>query len=116
MKRDARDLALSSDSTDAAELFDCAVEHYLKFHADTMTLVGRMLVADPHFVMGHCLKGVSAAKRLEPRQPARDRRNPGGGAVGCSGCDGTRTVARRRLRGMVARCARPVVWDMAADP
>jgi tetratricopeptide (TPR) repeat protein len=33
------------------------VEHYLKFHADTMALVGRMLAADPHFVMGHCLKG-----------------------------------------------------------
>jgi len=67
MKRDARDLALSTDSAEAAVLFDRAVEHYLKFHADTMALVGRMLVADPHFVMGHCLKGyllLSAANPL----------------------------------------------------
>jgi hypothetical protein len=32
-----------------------------------MALVGQMLVADPHFVMGHCLKGyllLSAANPL----------------------------------------------------
>lgn len=57
MKRDIRNLPLSTDSSEAAALFDLAVEHYLKFHADTMSLVGRVLVADPHFVMGHCLKG-----------------------------------------------------------
>src|SRR5437667_6353379 len=57
MKHDARDLPLSTDSVEAAELFDRAVEHYLKFHADTPALIGRMLAADPHFVMGHCLKG-----------------------------------------------------------
>jgi tetratricopeptide (TPR) repeat protein len=57
MIRDERDLPLSTDSADAAALFDCAVEHWLKFHADTMVLVGRMLAADPHFVLGHCFKG-----------------------------------------------------------
>jgi uncharacterized protein (DUF736 family) len=54
---DARGLPLSTDSAEAASLFDRAVEHYLKFHADTMALVGQMLAADPHFVMGHCFKG-----------------------------------------------------------
>ena len=42
---------------EAAALFDRAVEHYLKFHADTPALVGRMLQADPEFVLGHCFKG-----------------------------------------------------------
>jgi hypothetical protein len=57
MKRDARGLALSTDSAEAAALFDRAVEHYLKYHIDTMTLVNEVLAADPGFVMGHCLKG-----------------------------------------------------------
>ncbi len=57
MNRDERGLPLSTDSPEAAAAFDRAVEHYLKYHADTMALVGRMLAADPHFVMGHCLKG-----------------------------------------------------------
>lgn len=67
MVRDERGLLLSSDSAEAASLFDQAVEHFLKFHADTMALVGRMLAADPHFVMGNCLKGyllLSAANPL----------------------------------------------------
>jgi tetratricopeptide (TPR) repeat protein len=57
MNRDERGLPLSTDSAEAAALFDRAVEHYLKFHADTMALVERILAADRHFVMGHCLKG-----------------------------------------------------------
>jgi len=56
MIRDARGLALATDSAEAAALFDRAVEHFLKFHADTMNLVNGSLVADPDFVMGHCLK------------------------------------------------------------
>ncbi len=54
---DERGLPLSTDSAEAALLFDRTVEHYLKFHADTPALVGRMLAADPHFVMGQCFKG-----------------------------------------------------------
>jgi hypothetical protein len=57
MKHDSRGLALSTDSTEAAALFDRAVEHYLKYHLDTMALVNGALAADPGFVMGHCLKG-----------------------------------------------------------
>jgi len=57
MMRDERGLPLTTDSAEAAALFDRAVEHYLKFHADTMALVGRLLAADPHFVIGHCFKG-----------------------------------------------------------
>jgi tetratricopeptide (TPR) repeat protein len=57
MIRDERGLPLSTDSAEAASLFDRAVAHYLKFHADTMALVGRMLAADPQFVLGHCFKG-----------------------------------------------------------
>jgi hypothetical protein len=57
MKRDARDLPLSTDNAEAVGLFDRAVEHYLKYHIDTMHLVNDALAADPGFVMGHCLKG-----------------------------------------------------------
>lgn len=57
MHRDARGLALSTDSAEAVTLFDRAVEHYLKYHVDTMDLVHAALRADPGFVMGHCLKG-----------------------------------------------------------
>ncbi|MEA2737850.1 MAG: hypothetical protein QOH05_1157 [Acetobacteraceae bacterium] len=56
MPRDARGLELSTDSAPAAALFDRAVEHFLKYHVDTMGLVQDALAADPAFVMGHCLK------------------------------------------------------------
>jgi hypothetical protein len=56
MKKDERNLPLSTDSAEAVTLFDRAVEHFLKFHADTMVLAGGALAADPDFVMGHCLK------------------------------------------------------------
>ena len=57
MQRDERGLPLSTDGADAAALFDRAVEHYLKFYADTMALVGQMLAADPQFALGQCFKG-----------------------------------------------------------
>ena len=41
MKRDERGLELSTDSAAAVALFDRAVEHYLKYHADTMAWSGR---------------------------------------------------------------------------
>ncbi|HXA24069.1 MAG TPA: tetratricopeptide repeat protein [Acetobacteraceae bacterium] len=56
MRQDERGLALSTDSTEAVTSFDRSVEHFLKFHADTMVLAGRAIAADPGFVMGHCLK------------------------------------------------------------
>jgi tetratricopeptide (TPR) repeat protein len=56
MKQDERGLALSTDSTEAVAAFDRSVEHFLKFHADTMVLAGRTIAADSGFVMGHCLK------------------------------------------------------------
>jgi hypothetical protein len=57
MNRDARGLELSTDSAEAAAVFDRAVEHYLKYHIDAMNLVNDALTADPGFVMGHCIKG-----------------------------------------------------------
>jgi tetratricopeptide (TPR) repeat protein len=57
MQRDERGLPLSTDSADAAALFDRAVEHYLKFFADTPSLVSQVIAADPEFALGHCLKG-----------------------------------------------------------
>ena len=57
MISDERGLPLSTDSAEAAAFFDEAVAHYLKFHADTPALIGRMLAADPQFVLGHCFKG-----------------------------------------------------------
>jgi len=56
MKPDERGLPLATDSAEAVAQFDRTVEHFLKFHADTMTLAGRAIAADPGFVMAHCLK------------------------------------------------------------
>src|SRR6202140_318572 len=57
MISDERGLPLSTDSAEAASLFDRPVGHYLKFHADMPALIGQLLAADPHFVLGHCFKG-----------------------------------------------------------
>jgi tetratricopeptide (TPR) repeat protein len=73
MKHDERGLPLSSDSEEAVRLFDRAVEHYLKYHVDTMPLVNEALAADAGFVMAHCLKGyllLSAANPTHERQIA----------------------------------------------
>ena len=73
MLRDERGLALSTDSKEAAAAFDRAVEHYLKYHIDTMSLLGKALEADPGFVMAHCLKGyllLSAANPVHAPQIA----------------------------------------------
>jgi hypothetical protein len=70
MKQDERNLPLSTDSGEAVRLFDRAVEHYLKYHIDTMSLVGPALAADPDFVMGHCRRGyllLSAAMKADRR-------------------------------------------------
>ena len=66
MKRDERNLPLSTDSEDAVRLFDRAVEHYLKYHVDTMSLVGSALAADADFVMAHCLKGYLLLSAANP--------------------------------------------------
>ena len=66
MKQDERNLSLSTDSEDAARLFDGAVEHYLKYHIDTMSLVGSALAADPDFVMVNCLKGYLLLSAANP--------------------------------------------------
>ncbi len=57
MTRDERGLPLSTDSKEAAALFDRAVEGFLKYRADVMSVAAQMLAADPDFVMGHCFKG-----------------------------------------------------------
>jgi len=67
MHRDARGLQLSTDSAAAVALFDRAVEHFLKYHRDTMNLVHEALAADPGFVMGHC---ISAYLMLAGANPA----------------------------------------------
>ena len=77
MKQDERGLATLHRQRGGGRPFDRSVEHFLKFHADTMVLVGRAIAADPGFVMGHCLKALPAADRGEPRQSGADRRNAG---------------------------------------
>lgn len=57
MKRDIRGLDVSTDSDEAATKYDLAVEHYLKYHLDTMQQVHGALAADPGFLMGHIARG-----------------------------------------------------------
>lgn len=68
MQRDARDLPLSTDSAEAARRFDQAVEHFLKYRADTPRLVGEALAADPGFLMGQCLRGYLLLASADPAQ------------------------------------------------
>ena len=66
MKQDERGLSISTDSDDAARLFDRAVEHYLKYHVDTMALANQAIAADPHFALAHCLKGYLLLSAANP--------------------------------------------------
>jgi len=66
MMRDERGLAISTDSAEAAALYDRAIEHYLKFHADTPALIGRVLDADRQFALGHCFKGYLLLSAANP--------------------------------------------------
>jgi tetratricopeptide (TPR) repeat protein len=71
MQRDERGLALSTDSSEAVVSFDRAVEHFLKFHADTMVLAGRALAEDSGFVMGHCLRAYLLLMAANPANRAQ---------------------------------------------
>ncbi len=57
MLRDARNLLVGTDSQQAVDRLDLALEHYLKFHADTPALLGQALAADPGFGLAQCFKG-----------------------------------------------------------
>lgn len=57
MKHDARGLALSTDSAEAAAALDAVVDGYLSYRTDAMRHVERMLAADPEFALGHVVKG-----------------------------------------------------------
>jgi tetratricopeptide (TPR) repeat protein len=73
MKQDERGLLLSTDSDEAVRLFDRAVEHYLKYHIDTMALAAGAIAADPQFVLAQSMKGyllLSAANLANNQQIA----------------------------------------------
>ncbi|MGH7094458.1 MAG: hypothetical protein ACREFB_13105 [Stellaceae bacterium] len=70
MIRDERGLPLSTDSAEAAALFDRSVEHFLKYRADVMRVAGQMLAADPEFVMGHCFRGYMLLAAANPAHRA----------------------------------------------
>jgi tetratricopeptide (TPR) repeat protein len=66
VKRDERGLPLSTESAVAVGLFDRAVEHYLKYHIDTMSLVDDAIAADPQFAMARCLQGYLLLSAANP--------------------------------------------------
>jgi tetratricopeptide (TPR) repeat protein len=70
MQRDERGLKLTTDSAKAAALFDRAVEHYLKFHADTMAVLNDALADDPGFVMGSVFKAYLLLSASNPANAA----------------------------------------------
>lgn len=110
MKRDARGLELSTDSTEAAGLFDRGVEHYLKYHIDTMGLVNDAVGADPGFVMGHCLKGYLMLAGANPAH------RPAIGACLAAAEAGAGVASRREQRHVAALAAwrRGVLGDAFA--
>jgi tetratricopeptide (TPR) repeat protein len=66
MQHDERGLPLSTDSAEAAALFDRVVEAYVKFHLDAPALIGRMLAADPDFALGHSFRGYLLLSAANP--------------------------------------------------
>jgi tetratricopeptide (TPR) repeat protein len=104
MIRDARGLALTTDSNAAAGAFDRAVEHYLKYHADTMQLVNAALAADPGFVMGHCIRGYLMLGGANPAH------RPAIAAAVAAAQAGAGVVTRREQRHVAALSA----WSRGA--
>ncbi|MDE2007070.1 MAG: hypothetical protein KGI51_10920 [Rhodospirillales bacterium] len=70
MQRDCRGLPLSTDSAEAAALFDRAVDAYLKYHADTGRLAATAAAADPGFALGHVLRAYLLLLAAHPAQRA----------------------------------------------
>lgn len=66
MLRDERDLPVSTDSPVAVARLDRAVEHYLKFHADTGVLLNQALAADPGFALAQVFKGYLLLSAANP--------------------------------------------------
>ena len=60
MQQDARGLALSTDSGEAARRFDAAIDSYLRYRTDVARLLDGALAADPGFALGHVLRGYLA--------------------------------------------------------
>ncbi len=91
MLRDARGLAVSTQSAPAAELFNRAVTEYLEYRKSTMMTLKAALAADPDFCLAHCMSGylfmllgthtvdgkvdaaLAQAERLAPRANERER-------------------------------------------
>ena len=70
MLRDERDLPVSTDSPEAVAALDRAVEHYLKFHADTGTLLNQAVAADPGFALAQVFKGYLLLSAANPANNA----------------------------------------------
>ncbi|MGE0724862.1 MAG: tetratricopeptide repeat protein [Alphaproteobacteria bacterium] len=60
MQQDARGLALSTDSADAARHFDAAVDSYLRYRTDAARHLDAALAADAGFALGHAMRGYFA--------------------------------------------------------
>ena len=110
MQRDARGLELSTDSAEAAALFDRAVEHYLKYHADTMSLVNGALDADPDFVMAHCIKGYLLLAGANPAHRPAIAASLAAAEAGAA----TATPREQRHVAALAACCRGALGDAFA--
>ena len=93
MQRDARGLALATDSAAAARLFDRAIAEYLEYRKPTLATAMEALEADPEFCLAHCFIGylfmlfgshavdgkvdaaLAKAKRLAPNASERERKH-----------------------------------------
>jgi tetratricopeptide (TPR) repeat protein len=57
MHRDARGLVLTTDSAEAARLFDRALTEYLEYRKSAMATLKQAIEADPGFCLAHCMIG-----------------------------------------------------------
>jgi tetratricopeptide (TPR) repeat protein len=93
MHHDARGLVLTTESADAAWLFDRAVTEYLEYRKSAMATLKQVIAADPDFCLAHCLTGylfmlfgshvvdgkvdaaLAQAERTLPRVTLRERKH-----------------------------------------
>ena len=114
MQHDDRGLPLSTDSTVAAASFDRAVEHYLKFHADTMAVLNEALADDPAFVMGHVFKGYLLLSASNPANASAVASSPAEADSGAAQATPREQMHVAACAGLGARRAGPIVPHLAA--
>ncbi len=108
-------MELSTDSAEAAALFDRAVEHYLKYHVDTMRPGERSARRRSGFRHGALHQGLPDARRRQPGAPPAIAASLAAAEAGAATATLARTAPRRGTLRLAARRPRGRIRDLARD-